>query len=237
MTKILKTVLGRGENTKRRHIGLAAQVVAHVKDFGLVTKPPESLEKGAALGVKLQFWRENEIPEVPEPLTRRELFSLCGKLVGHYPVAGWLRVACSYIKRHAAGLGLSDRVGEVTISRMKVVSERVKKDDQVKGCWHVQEGKRRIVWWDVSDLALRVVLEMNNGVVEDVAWLRKKDDYKHINVAELEAVLKGINLALKWGLQAIELRTDSATVNGWMRSIIREDKRVRTKGAADMIVK
>lgn len=35
-------------------------------------------------------------------------------------------------------------------------------------------------------------------VAEDATWLRK-NDYNHINVAELDAVLKGINLAIKWG--------------------------------------
>ena len=29
----------------------------------------------------------------------------------------------------------------------------------------------------------------------------KKDDYNHINGAELEAELKGVNLALKWGIK------------------------------------
>ena len=42
--------------------------------------------------------------------------------------------------------------------------------------------------------------------------VEKKNDYNHINVAEMDAVLKGINLAIKWGLREIEIRTDSATV-------------------------
>ena len=37
-------------------------------------------------------------------------------------------------------------------------------------------------------------------MLKDAAWLRKKDDFNHTNLAELMAVLKGINLALKWGL-------------------------------------
>ncbi|KAK3882626.1 hypothetical protein Pcinc_012994 [Petrolisthes cinctipes] len=256
MTKILKTVLGKSEKIKRATNSYiddilvdetkvaTGEVVAHLKDFGLATKPPEPLDGGAALGLKLeqiggelQFRRGNEIAEIPDLLTRRELFSLCGKLVGHYPVAGWLRVASSYIKRHAEGSGWDDQVGEATVSKMKEVFQMVKRDDPVKGCWHVRGERSGVVWCDASSLALGVVLEMNNNVVEDAAWLRKKDDYNHINVAELEAVLKGINLALKWELQTIELKTDSATVNGWMKSVISEDKRVRTKGAAEMIVK
>ena len=52
---------------------------------------------------ELAFTRGNEVPSVPENLTRRGFFSICGKLVGHYPVAGWLRMACSYVKRRAEG--------------------------------------------------------------------------------------------------------------------------------------
>ena len=80
-------------------------------------------------------------------------------------------------------------------------------------------------------------LEIDNVEVEDAAWLRKKDDFGHINVAELDAVLKGVNLALKWGVQEIEIRTGSATVCGWKKSIVTAEKRVRTKGASEMIVK
>ncbi|XP_029657149.1 uncharacterized protein LOC115231222, partial [Octopus sinensis] len=51
------------------------------------------------------------------------------------------------------------------------------------------------------------------------------------------AVLKGVNLALKWGLRTIEIRTDTATVLGWVGSVITGERRVRTKGAAEMLVK
>lgn len=51
---------------------------------------------------------------------------------------------------------------------------------------------------------------------EDGAWLRKKNGHNHINVAELDAVLKGVDLGLKWSLRNIKVRTDSDTVVvGW----------------------
>ena len=50
----------------------------------------------------------------------------------------------------------------------------------------------------LAALALGALLEIGGGVTaEDAAWLRKKDDSAHINVAELDATKKGINLALK----------------------------------------
>ena len=56
-------------------------------------------------------------------------------------------------------------------------------------------------------------------------------------MVELEVVLKGINLALKWNLAKIELETDSATIVGWIKTINNNDKRAKTKGASEMIIK
>ena len=59
---------------------------------------------------KLMFRRGNEIPAIEGEISRQELFSICGKLLGHYPVAGWLRLACSYVIRRASGVDWEDRV-------------------------------------------------------------------------------------------------------------------------------
>ena len=257
MAKILKTVLAKREEVKRGtnsyiddilvdvSVISVDKLINHLKEYGLVTKPPESLDGGAALGLKLlsdggelYFRRGNELPErIDGSLTRRELFSVCGKLVGHYPVAGWLRVACSFIKRNAEGSCWDDHVGERTVSLLRQVLGRVKGNDPVNGKWYVNKQENAVIWCDASSLALGVVLEVGGFVVEDAAWLRKRDDYSHINVAELEAVMKGINLGLKWGFRSIELKTDSATVYSWIKSVITEEKRVHTKGAGEMIVK
>jgi len=58
----------------------------------------------------------------------------------------------------------------------------------------------------------------------------EKNDYNHIIVAELDTVLQGINVVLKWSLQNIEVRTESATVVGWLNSVVMAEKRIR-KGA------
>ena len=74
-------------------------------------------------------------------------------------------------------------------------------------------------------------------VAEDAAWLQKKDDASHINVAELDAVLKGVNLALKWELRDVHLKTDSSTVVSWVKLVVTNERKVKTKGAAEMLVK
>ncbi|GAB1600005.1 hypothetical protein Ahia01_000278000, partial [Argonauta hians] len=257
MARVLKTVLSMDQGIREATSSYiddilvdetsvkGEEVVRHLARFGLVAKQPEPLAGGAALGLQLmlgktgelEFRRGNELPELLSPLSRRELFSACGKLVGHYPVAGWLRVACSYVKRRAEGRKWSDEVGQETTDMMAEVMERVRREDPVRGRWNVPRSTKGVVWCDARSIALGVVLEVGGAVVEDAAWLRKKGDAGHINVAELDAVMKGVNLAIRWGLRDLEVRTDSATVHGWVRSTVTMESRVRTKGAAEMLIK
>ena len=44
--------------------------------------------------------------------------------------------------------------------------------------------------------------------MEDASWLRK-DESSHINMAELDAVIRGLNLALAWRVKKVEVLTDS----------------------------
>ena len=93
------------------------------------------------------------------------------------------------------------------------------------------------MWCDASSLALGVAVEIEGQIVEDAAWLRKRDDSGHINVAELDAVVKGLNLALKWNLQSVEIMTDSMTVLRWLKTILDDESRVRVSGMSEMLVR
>ncbi len=73
-------------------------------------------------------------------------------------------------------------------------------------------------------------------MVEDAAWLRKKHDSTHINVAELEAIIRGINLATQWNLTKLEVVTDSATAYGWMTSLLTKDHRIKVHGLGEALV-
>lgn len=173
MAKILKTVLARStevkaatssyvdDNLLNESLLTADRLIQHLERFGLATKPPEKLDGGAALGLRLErgrsgelmFSRGNILPILPESLTRQELFSVCGMLVGHYPVAGWLRVACRYIKRKAEGTCWDDDDGEHAMTMIKEVMEQVKKADPVRGRWSVNTEAGGSVWCDVSSIA------------------------------------------------------------------------------------
>ena len=89
------------------------ELQTHLQLNGFITEPSVRLDGGSVLRLKLKinhygvfnFARGNVVPEVPQNCSRRELFSVCGKLVGHYPVAGWFVVTLKGMLR-----GLNGRI-------------------------------------------------------------------------------------------------------------------------------
>ena len=163
---------------------------------------------------------------------------MCGKLVGHYPIVGWPQNACSFIKRQTSTNQWEDRIDQVVLCMIQEVIAKVRKEDSGEREWNIRMSQEGVIWGDASSLALGALLEIGGVTAEDAAWLQKKDDSTHINVAELDAMMKGINLALKWRLQAVEIRTDSATVASWIKSEVSGgDKRIRTKRGTKMLIK
>ncbi|KRX44072.1 Transposon Tf2-9 polyprotein [Trichinella murrelli] len=145
-----------------------------------------------------------------DELTRRSVFSYCGKLVAHFPVCRWLRIAATYIKRKA---------NDATTSWDEVI-----------------EAVEAKVWVDASSQAVGVALEIGGSVVEDVAWL-SLDDAQHINMAELDAVIKGFNMVFSWQITKIRLMTDSATVHQWVTDGLSRKTRLRTKATGEMLIR
>ena len=150
--------------------------------------------------------------EVNTAMTRRQLFSWCGQVIGHYPVAGWLRPACGILKRLTNESQWDEVVKTSIMAKLHEISSAVKKMDPVGGKWEVPKQTSGRVWCDASSLAVGVCIEINGSIMEDNSWLRKVDDSTHINVAELDSVIKGINMCILWGLTSIEVMSDSATV-------------------------
>lgn len=87
--------------------------------------------------------------------------------------------------------------GDVARDRVREMIAEVRVNDPVRGEWRAPRSTAGNVWCDASDLAIRALLEIDEVEVEDAAWMRNKDDYHHINVAELlellEAVFKGVS--------------------------------------------
>ena len=221
------------------------KVKQHLTEYGLESKDPEPLDGARVLGLRVSqrngdaVWqRDNVLPEVSaDNCTRRELFSICGRLVGHYPRVGWLRVACAFVKREAGSIGWDERVPDHVRCMMEEMVERVRSDDPVRGRWEIPKTSSGRVWCDASSLAVGAMVEVGGVEAEDGSWLRKEGDVQHINVAELESVVRGLNLAAKWELTDIEIMSDSATVCGWLRAVIEDSHRPRTSGLSEMVMK
>ena len=226
----------------------ASRVREHLHRYGLESKEPEGLDGGRVLGIALnkvpnghlKMSRGSELSSYisdSSGMTKRQLFSLCGRLTGHYPVAGWLRPHCSFLKRLGSDGSWDEPVSECVRKLVDELVNRVLSEDPVRGQWYVNPNGNVTVWTDASSLAMGVAIEVDGAVMEDATWLRKKSDHLHINVSELEAVGRGINLAIMWGFKAFTIATDSRTVLSWLEYTVEGQSRVRTKGAAQMLIK
>lgn len=162
----------------------AADLLRHLGEHGLACKSPERVAEGArVLGIRVWgehdglYWRrDNDVPEMPQVLTRRAVFSICGQLTSHLPVCGWLRVAVSYLKRRATAVTNSwdEQITDESVSVMLTeVLQRVRASDPARGRWDVY-GTCGRVWVDASSLAIGAVLEVDGRPVEDWCRLRKK---------------------------------------------------------------
>ena len=120
------------------------------------------------------------------------VFSLCRRLVRHFLVCGWLRVACRVLKRRANSVtkGWDDETRDNLLQHM--ISETVDSvqwDDPAHGDWCIG-GQELNVWVDASSLVIGVALERHDAVLEDACWLWPENDAQHINLAELDVVLR-----------------------------------------------
>lgn len=77
---------------------------------------------------------------------------------------------------------------------MQDVLERMKAEGSMWGSWNVLGTKNGVVWGDASSIAMGVIREVRSVEVEDAAWLRKKDDCSHTNVAELDAEMEAARI-------------------------------------------
>ena len=68
---------------------------------------------------------------------------------------------------------------------------------------------------DASLIALGVIVEVDGNIIEDACWL-KKNDSTHINMSELDAVIKGLNMGLNWKMNILHIWTDLKAVFHWV---------------------
>ena len=212
-----------------------------------MTKEPECLGNAAVqvlgLSVDSQFrWsHDKQLPDINgESLMRRQVHRILGEWVGHFPVANWLRVASGFLQRCTAsdGVDWDAPVSASTMRRLRDAAELLKNwGDTAKGDWLVDFEASINVWVDASSIAVGVVLEVSGSVIEDAAWLRPSNDSVHINLGELDAVIRGVNLALLWGRRPMVIITDSAAVFGWLRAAVNCTHNVRTRALCEVLIR
>ena len=86
-------------------------------------------------------------------------------------------------------------------------------------------------------MATGVAIEYDRTIIEDASWLWLVHADKHINLAEIDAVLRGVNLALHWRASVIHQQTDSAYVHRWISDTLSGKARVQTKAVAEMLIR
>lgn len=62
------------------------------------------------------------------------------------------------------------------------------------------------------------------------------NDSQHTNVADLDANLKGVNMALQWKVTVLHLFIDSACVYGWILDALTEKDQIYAKVASEMLI-
>ncbi|XP_043231549.1 uncharacterized protein LOC122386434 [Amphibalanus amphitrite] len=132
--------------------------------------------------------------------------------------------------------GWDDEITDPELKKMVMETlQRVKTADPARGRWDVT-GDEGVVWVDASSLAIGAVLEMEGTIVEDACWLRKNPE-THVNLAELDSVVRGINLSLAWNLKKVTVVTDSKTVYHWLTDALSGRARIKTKAASEMLIR
>jgi len=84
------------------------------------------------------------------------------------------------------------------------IQARLLSEDPVCGDWVVAPTQKGRAWCDAREPGRGRTVADRRCDQEDAAWLRKPDDAAHINLEELEAVIKGLISSLLWGLTEVE---------------------------------
>ena len=208
------------------------------------TKEPERLGSCRVLGLKTYkkgdsvYWkRDNDPPTTSDHMSKRQIFAFTGGVLGHYPVAGRLRLMCSMLKRGCQDQNWDDQGNEDVQEKVIEIVNEMKSND-VGGKWTANINGLNSVWCDASQIAMAIVVEDSDGsIIEDGSWLRKTNDPMHINLAELEAVLKGIKCAINWKMKKFQILSDSQTVVSWITTTLNSTSKVKVVGLSEILVK
>lgn len=168
------------------------------------SRAPEGRNKGirswSQSGGGTLWWKwEKEVPDLFNTVMWQNVFFLSEKLVRHFPIYGWLRVASGFIKWQV-NMIFCNWDEELTDAPLKMMIQektiaRMKQNDSIKGEWCATGngllGQHELPCdWSIAG--------KNCVVFEDACWLHPDSGSQHINFTKLDAIIKCINLALQW---------------------------------------
>nr|XP_047141134.1 uncharacterized protein LOC101238589 [Hydra vulgaris] len=184
MTTILRHVLNLNPTVKKacdnyiddifvdESVETAKNGAKHLLKFGLQCKPPQDLEQGRVLELRVErnkngelIWKRDNVVQFESlnAVTRSQLFSQLGKLIGHYPVAESLRLQASYIKRKPRNIPWCDFISEDCKEKLKELLYRVEKEDPVGGKWLVPVNGKAELYCDASSIGLACIIYRTNS--------------------------------------------------------------------------
>ena len=206
----------------------ATAVRQRLREHGFETKEPEPVNESRVLGLQNSpdgTWRRRGSTPLLQKLTKRGVHSWTGKLVCHLPIAKWLRPCVSALKRLCAVHEWDEPLDAHALHACNRLSKWLaERGDPCGGQWSYNPEELWTLYTDASCTAYGAVLLIGDVYVEDQTYLRAPGDRRHINLAELIAVHKGIHLvalyrkALRRTEQAtINLKCDSKSVVAWLK--------------------
>ena len=166
------------------------------------------------------------------------MFAICGRLVGHLSVCRWLRVAgdVNRLRVSITTKGLCDWTDNAFLRRMLTEAmDRVSQVDLCRGKWYVTS-KELDILVDMSSLIIGVLLELHRTIIKDMCWLQQESDTQHIILMELDAVIRGVNLAVHWNAKFLHLKTYSLFVNWWLTNTLIGKAKVSIKSESKMLI-
>nr|XP_047137491.1 uncharacterized protein LOC124813994 [Hydra vulgaris] len=223
MTTILRHVLNLNPTVKKvcdnyiddifvdESVETAENVAKHLHKFGLQCKPPQHLERERVLGLRVEKNKNGKL------IWRRD------NVVQFEPL--------NAVTRSQLFSKFED-----CKEKLKYLLHRVEKEDPVGGKWLVPVNGKAELYCDASSIGHGVVLLINRVVVEDAAWLRPASDTHHINISELDSILRGKNLASRWDIKELTVYSDSKSTVGWVNAVLKEEYRVKTRGISQLLV-
>ena len=233
---------------------------------GLPTKPPVNLfdfSKGPtrALGLELFkeadeiYWRRRSdsnwrLTKVNP--TCREVAAFIGRACpASYPVMGYLRPMAlnilSQIGREAHRSGWSSTASPRVAEKCLEVQQYITSSDPVKGQWRIPVTSEWALATDASGQALGCCVltqsawaaSPNAGciVIEDHCWLVKNVE-THINVSELDAVIRGFKIIIGYLKQGdtVTIVIDNSVVSDWLKSTVNDGK-IEVNGLYEILVR